>query len=76
MTVQSQGKSPIQWFSFLMPFDNLLWVFILCVIVFQGVAHYLMNPVWRSDGSKVSLFINVFKSLGTFAGSSSQGPIR
>ena len=76
VTVQSQGKTPIQWFSFLMPFDNLLWVFILCVILFQGIAHYVMNPVWRADGSKISLFINVYKSLGTFAGSSSQGPIR
>ena len=76
ITVQSSGRASAPWFSFLKPFNFTLWACILGVIIFQGVLHYVMNPVWRSDGSKVSLFIVVFKSLGTFTGSTSQGPVR
>jgi hypothetical protein len=76
ITVQTSGRSAPQWFSFLKPFNTTLWACILAVIIFQGVAHYVMNPVWRADGSKVSLFIVIFKSLGTFTGSTSQGPVR
>ena len=54
ITVQSLGKSPLVFFSFLRPFDNMLWAFILFVILFQ-VSRLSINSINTSYSDTLSL---------------------